>query len=98
MVIAAAAMDEMSCGQSRVGEEADQSPGLDVSLQSRQKIHQKREESMQQGRVFQGGKGPSLVVQWLRLQAPNAGGPASISSWGTSSHMPQPRLVQSNKK
>ena len=81
MVIAAAAMDEMSCGQSRVGEEADQSPGLDVSLQSRQKIHQKREESMQQGRVFQGGKGHSLVVQWLRLQAPNAGDWGSIPVW-----------------
>ena len=41
MVIAAAAMGEMAWGQSRVGEEADQSPGLDVNLQSRQRIHQR---------------------------------------------------------
>ncbi|TEA37944.1 hypothetical protein DBR06_SOUSAS37410008, partial [Sousa chinensis] len=29
----------------------------------------------------------SLVVQWLRLCAPNAGGPGSIPGWGTRSHM-----------
>ncbi|TEA38635.1 hypothetical protein DBR06_SOUSAS110563, partial [Sousa chinensis] len=29
----------------------------------------------------------SLVVQWLRLQAPNAGGPGSIPGQGTRSHM-----------
>ena len=28
-------------------------------------------------------KGTSLVVQWLRLHAPNAGGPGSIPGWGT---------------
>ncbi|TEA37608.1 hypothetical protein DBR06_SOUSAS5310035, partial [Sousa chinensis] len=31
----------------------------------------------------------SLVVQWLRLHAPNAGGPGSIPGWGPRSHMPQ---------
>ena len=33
----------------------------------------------------------SLVVQWLRLRAPNAGGPGSIPGQGTRSHMPQLR-------
>ena len=33
--------------------------------------------------------GTSLVVQWLRLHAPNAGGPGSIPGQGTRSHMPQ---------
>ena len=36
--------------------------------------------------------GTSLVVQWLRLWAPNAGGPGSIPGQGTRSHMPQWRL------
>ena len=31
----------------------------------------------------------SLVVQWLRLHAPNAGGPVSITDRGTVPHMPQ---------
>ena len=34
----------------------------------------------------------SLVVQWLRLRAPNAGGPGSIPGQGTRSHMPQQRV------
>ena len=33
-----------------------------------------------------------LMVQWLRLQAPNVGGPDSIPSQGTRSHMLQPRV------
>ena len=37
-------------------------------------------------------RGTSLVVQWLRLQAPNAGGPGSIPVQGTRSHMPQLRF------
>ena len=36
-------------------------------------------------------KGTSLVVQWLRLLAPNTGGPGSIPGQGTRSHMPQQR-------
>ena len=32
-------------------------------------------------------EGTSLVVQWLRLCAPNAGGLGSIPGWGTRSHM-----------
>ena len=38
-----------------------------------------------------GMAGTSLVVQWLRLLAPNAGGPGSIPDQGTRLHMPQQR-------
>ncbi|TEA25904.1 hypothetical protein DBR06_SOUSAS5710017, partial [Sousa chinensis] len=31
--------------------------------------------------------GTSLVVQWVRICTPNAGGPGSIPSRGTRSHM-----------
>ena len=49
--------------------------------------------------------GPSLLVQWLRLRAPNAGIPGSIPGQGTRSHMLQLKdpmscnwdLVQPNK-
>ena len=34
----------------------------------------------------------TLVVQWLRLRPPRAGGPGSTSSWRTRSHMPQLRV------
>ena len=37
-------------------------------------------------------KGTSLVVQWLRLHAPNAGGLGSIPGQGTRSRMPQLRV------
>ena len=33
------------------------------------------------------GTGTSLVAQWLRLRASNAGGPGSIPGQGTRSHM-----------
>ena len=36
--------------------------------------------------------GTSLVVQWLRLYCPNAGGPGSILGQGTGSHMLQLRI------
>ena len=36
-------------------------------------------------------QGTSLVVQWLRLRAPNAGGLGSILGQGTRSRMPQLR-------
>ena len=36
--------------------------------------------------------GTSFVVQWLRLPAPNAGGPGSILGPETRSHMPQLRF------
>ena len=31
--------------------------------------------------------GTSLVVQWVRFHAPNAGGPSSIPDQGTRSHL-----------
>ena len=31
--------------------------------------------------------GISLVVQWVKLRAPNAGGPSSIPGWGTRFYM-----------
>ena len=37
-------------------------------------------------------EGTSMVVQWLRLCAPDAGGPGLISGQGTRSHMPQLRV------
>ena len=37
-------------------------------------------------------RGTSLVIQWLRLHAPNAGGPGSIPGQGTRYHMPQLRV------
>ena len=37
-------------------------------------------------------RGTSLVVQWLRLHAPNAGGPGLIPGQGTRSHMLQLRV------
>ena len=36
--------------------------------------------------------GTSLVVQWLRLHAPNAGAQGSIPGQGTRSHMPQLKI------
>ena len=36
--------------------------------------------------------GTALVVQWLRLHAPCAGGPHSIPGQGTRSHMPQLKI------
>ncbi|TEA41399.1 hypothetical protein DBR06_SOUSAS7910076, partial [Sousa chinensis] len=40
----------------------------------------------------------SLVVQWLRLHAPNAGGPGLIPDWGTRSHMPQLKIPHAATK
>ena len=37
--------------------------------------------------------GTSLVVQWLRLHAPNAGGPRSIPGQGTRSRMLQLKIL-----
>ena len=39
-----------------------------------------------------------LVVQWLRLYAPNAGGPGSIPGQETRSHMPQLKIMQAAAK
>ncbi|TEA39679.1 hypothetical protein DBR06_SOUSAS3410146, partial [Sousa chinensis] len=40
----------------------------------------------------------SLVVQWLRLRAPNAGGLGSIPGQGTRSHVPQLKLLHAATK
>ena len=44
--------------------------------------------------------GTPLVVQWLRLRAPKAGGLGSMSGQGTSSHMPllSPGTAKKKKK
>ena len=48
------------------------------------------------GQASKGGQRISLVVQWLRLHAPNARSPGSIPGQGTGSHMPQLRLKTHN--
>ena len=40
--------------------------------------------------------GTSLVVQWLRLCASNAGGPGSVSGQGTRSHMLQLKILHAS--
>ena len=42
--------------------------------------------------------GTSLVVQWVRVRAPDAGGPGSIPGQGTRSHMPQLRSPHATTK
>ena len=39
-----------------------------------------------------------MVVQWLRLCAPNAGGLGSIPGQGTRSHMPQLKILHATMK
>ena len=39
-----------------------------------------------------------MVVQWLRLCAPNAGGLGSIRGQGTRSHMPQLKILHAAMK
>ena len=42
--------------------------------------------------------GASLVVHWLRLRSPNAGGPGLLPGQGTSSHMPQGNILHATTK
>ena len=42
--------------------------------------------------------GTSLVVQWLRCHAPNAGGPGLILSWGIRFHVSQLRVQMQQLK
>ena len=44
------------------------------------------------GLLIENNPGTSLVVQWLRLHTPNAGGSGLIPGQGTRSHMPQLRV------
>ena len=43
-------------------------------------------------------RGNSLVVQWLKLHTPNAGGPGSIPGQGTRSRMPQVKILHATTK
>ena len=43
-------------------------------------------------------KESSLVVQWLRLHAPNAGGLGSISGQGTRTHVPEVKTLHAATK
>ncbi|TEA28840.1 hypothetical protein DBR06_SOUSAS4010053, partial [Sousa chinensis] len=40
----------------------------------------------------------SLMVQWVKLHAPNAGSPGLIPGWGTRSYMPQPKSSHTSAK
>ena len=42
--------------------------------------------------------GTSLVVQWLRLRAPNAGGPGLVPGQGTEAHRLQLRIPFATRK
>ena len=42
--------------------------------------------------------GTSLVAQWSRLCAPNAGGPGSVPGQGTKSHTRQQKLPHAKTK
>ena len=48
--------------------------------------------------IKSGGLGNSLVVQWLRLPTPNAGGLGSIPGQGTRSHVPQLKTLHATTK
>ena len=43
-------------------------------------------------------EGTSLVVQWLRLHTPNAGGLGLIPGQGTRSHVQQLKILQAATK
>ena len=48
--------------------------------------------------LFKKREGTALVIQWLRLHAPNAEGPGSIPGQGTRSHMPQLKIPHATTK
>ena len=39
-----------------------------------------------------------MVIQWIRLQAPRAGGPGATPGKGAGSHMPQVKIVRAIMK
>ena len=39
-----------------------------------------------------------MVVQWVKLPAPNSGGPSLIPGQGTRSHMPQLKILHAAMK
>ena len=77
-----------SLGGKGVNKSAEEYGSWECSRGSR-----RRESVVRRGKgdISKGCWGTSLVVQQLRLCAPNAGGPGSISGQGTRSHMPQLR-------
>ena len=48
--------------------------------------------------IYKTKTGTSLLVQWLRLHTPNAGGPGSIPGQGTRSHMLQLNIPYTEMK
>ena len=62
-------------------------------------MNQRRERRLSGAAVKVGGNPKtSLVVQWLRLCAPNAGGPGLIPGQGTRPHMPQLKILSAAMK
>ena len=54
-----------------------------------------------EGTIYETGMaiwGASLIIQWLRLPAPSAGGLGSVPGQGTRSHMPQLKTPQRRSK
>ena len=43
-------------------------------------------------------RGTSMVVQWVKLPAPNSGGPSLIPGQGTRSHVPQLKILHAAMK
>ena len=52
----------------------------------------------EQGHTETGGVLLNIAVQWLRLHAPNVGGPGSIPGQGTRSNMPQLKISHAATK
>ena len=48
--------------------------------------------------VCKNNSGTSLVIQWLKLHTPNAGGPCSIHGQGTRSHMLLLKILNATRK
>ena len=46
--------------------------------------------------IFQ--RGTAMVVQWVKLPAPNSGSPSLIPGQGTRSHMPQLKILHAAMK
>ena len=53
------------------------------------KLHEVQNSGFIKKGLLKHSCGTSLVFQWLRLHASNAGGPGLISGWETRSHMPK---------
>ena len=47
-------------------------------------------------KIFQ--RGTTMVVQWVKLPAPNSGGPSLIPGQGARSHLPQLKILHATMK